>query len=127
MMECYGKEQQQSAEPTKKRVFERDFVRMATLTNEVMMLRRTLERDDLHEILLCLYGPYICEKAFESAEQLETFVAQYCPFIRVESGGGVDEKKIFHWDSAGDQPQKSGLDRMATGTAFGEANGEESD
>ncbi|KAL3123176.1 hypothetical protein niasHT_010346 [Heterodera trifolii] len=103
----------------KKKVFERDFLRMATLTNDVMFLRRTLERDDLYELLLCLFGSFTCEKAFETAEHLEAFVAKHCPSIRIETVGmGADMKKFFHWDPAGDQPQKKGLDRMANGTAI---------
>ncbi|KAL3106371.1 hypothetical protein niasHT_016196 [Heterodera trifolii] len=92
-----------------------NFTSMVTLINEAIRMNSSMERGDLLE-MLCMYGPTTCENALDTPDQLESFVAEHCPSVRIESvGKGNGAKKFFHWNSADDQTWKAGLDRMAKG------------
>ncbi|KAL3107875.1 hypothetical protein niasHT_019876 [Heterodera trifolii] len=80
-----------------------NFTSMVTLINEAIRMNSSMERGDLLE-MLCMYGPTTCENALDTPDQLEAFVAEHCPSVRIESvGKGNGAKKFFHWNSADDQ------------------------
>ncbi|KAL3085331.1 hypothetical protein niasHS_010400 [Heterodera schachtii] len=104
-----------------------NFTSMVTLINEAIRMNSSMERGDLLE-MLCMYGPTTCENALDTPDQLEAFVAEHCPSVRIESvGKGNGAKKFFHWNSADDQTWKAGLDRMAKGSAISGKSDEESE